>query len=682
MHRSFIVRLCLPVVALSGAQAQDTTWQQVLGGWVDDVYYENLFLGGTYYTRISLADIDGDGDLDMFYGGGNCGSLVYFENVGDAYEPSFELRFEEFPGLMNAPSVYGGTVDVDFADLDDDGDLDAAYSAYIDAGGAISWNDGTPQEPDFGFRQPSGPGQGQSNVTLLDIDNDGDYDYFSGQGYGDDQMYFAENVGTSQEPLFEHRTYNYQDLDFGVPFNFDFGDIDGDEDFDLLVCKHGGNIAYYENTGTPEEANFILITGDYLPDRDTTDWLETPELADIDDDGDLDLFLAGGWAHLFYFENIGSPEDPRFVQRSDTSYFYVIPHIGGAWLGNSVDIDGDGDDDLAPGASLFLNESSYDQIRFSRDDNTLPFVSGAFADLDADGDYDYVIPGGAATIGYHENIGDSTWPVWDSRRDLFPADGRLYYVYTVTAGDLDGDGDFDLLVGHENSQRPLYYRNDGSPQTYNFVYAGMLNLPQWQYRATFEILLGDIDNDRDLDLLVGEVRIDIINPLRLMFYRNDGTLSEPSWTFVSDDFQNVVSDHRNGSIAPCLADVDNDGDKDLVMTNNSIGMQLFLNPLFQTRVEKNHDNELQALPLISQLSCYPNPFNSTAKITVTVTQPSDIDVSVYNLLGQRVASILTGHIPEGTHRFDWEPEHLAAGVYFLRASAGEYSRSVKILYLK
>lgn len=681
MYRSLIVCFCLLATGLTPALAQDTTWQQVLGGWVDDVYYENLFLGGSYFTRISLEDIDNDGDLDMFYGGGDCGSLVYFENVGNAQEPVFEFRYEEFPGLENAPVGYGGTVDVDFADLDDDRDLDAAYSAELDLGGSLSWNDGTPEEPYFIFRYPLGPLQGQSNVTLVDIDGDSDYDYFSGYGYRERQMYFAENVGSAEVPQFEHQTYHYQDIDFGLPFNFDFGDIDEDGDYDLIVCKHGGNVGYYENTGTPTEPNFVLVNDDFLPDRDTTDWMETPELADIDGDGDLDLFLAGAFAHLYYFENLGVSENPQFVERYDTTFFYVIPHTGGTWLGNSVDIDGDGDDDLAPGITLFLNESMGGQIRFARVDNALPFVAGTFADMDADGDYDYIIPAGAYALGYYENLGDSSWPEWDTRRELFPPDGRLYYIFSVTAGDLDNDGDLDLLVGHEHSTRPSYYRNDGSPETYDFVYDGELYLPEWEFRGAFDALLDDIDDDGDLDLLVGDIRNSLTDPIRFIFYLNEGTPEQPSWTFVTDDFQNVVSDHRNGSMGPCLSDVDNDGDKDLIFSAH-LGLMLFLNPSDPTDIDEKGQDALEILPHFIALSCYPNPFNNTVRITFSIDNPSDIDLSVYNLLGQRVASIFKGFRLGGEHRLEWEPVNLAAGIYFLKLSTGHHSRSVKILYLK
>ena len=46
-------------------------WEQKLDGWIDGQYQPYMFLGGNYYTKVSFADIDGDGDYDMFYGGGD-----------------------------------------------------------------------------------------------------------------------------------------------------------------------------------------------------------------------------------------------------------------------------------------------------------------------------------------------------------------------------------------------------------------------------------------------------------------------------------------------------------------------------------------------------------------------------------------------------------------------------------
>jgi hypothetical protein len=302
--------------------------------------------------------------------------------------------------------------------------------------------------------------------------------------------------------------------------------------------------------------------------------------------------------------------------------------------------------------------------------------------MDADGDFDYIIPGGTYTVRYFENIGDYSWPEWSSIRNLFPSDGRLSYIWSVTTGDLDNDGDQDLLVGHDGGHPLSYYRNDGDPVTYDFTYAGELYLPEWEFLSAFDALLGDIDNDLDLDLLIGDTGYDEHDPIRLMFYRNDGTPEQFSWTFVTNDFQNASGEHRNSSIAPCLADVDNDGDRDLVLTNNGIGMQLFLNPLDPTDIDDKEQDATEILPDFIALSCYPNPFNSTVIITMSIDNPSNIDLSVYNLLGQSVASIFRGLKAQGVHWLDWQPTDLAAGIYFLRLSAGQYSASIKILYLK
>lgn len=678
--RTVLIIICLSLSSLM-CFAQDE-WQQKLDGWVDGVYYPYMFLGGSFYTRISFADIDNDGDLDLFYGGGDAGSLVYFENIGNALNPIFELRYEEFPGITNWEyGYYGGTVDVDFADLDNDGDLDAAYSGDLEYGGSIYWNDGTISNPYFNARPPLGPQSGQSNVTLIDIDNDGDYDYFSGQGYRGHQLYFAKNYGTPDEPYFIHQgdTTHYQGLDFGIPFNFDMGDIDNDGDYDLIVCKYQGPVAFYENTGTPDSAHFTHITNDFLPGRDTTDWMETPELADIDGDGDLDLFLAGGYAHLYYFENIGTPESYNYIEIYDTTLFYIVPRTAGTWLKNAVDIDGDGDDDIAPGRDLMINESSGGQIILNRYDYMVPFVSGCFADMDADGDYDFLAPAGQRTIMYFENIGDSAWPEWESGLSLFPYDGRIETPFTVGAGDLDNDGDNDLLIGHVNSTRIDYYRNDGTAEEGEFAFTYSLDLPQWSYRIYYNLLLDDIDKDSDLDLLIGDTRTNNNLQLRLLFYRNDGATPEtPHWTYITDDFLDYAENHRNGTVVPCMADLDKDDDKDLVLYNN-LGLQLYLNPLIPTDI---NTILIEAPDESSIIKVFPNPSNAIFSLYIALEYSGEIHLEIFNILGQRMCEIHSGFTQSGEHMFIWDSSKFASGLYFVRLLTEWNRYYVKLVVIK
>jgi len=676
--------LIILIICFNFCPAQEQ-WEQQLDGWVDDVYYPYLFLGGNFYTRISFADIDNDGDLDLFYGGGDAGSLVYFENTGDANNPLFEFRYEEFPGLTNWEyGGYGGTVDVDFADLDNDGDLDVAYSSYLDIGGLIRWNDGSPGDPIFIGRYPLGPQSGNSSVTLVDIDNDGDYDYFSGHGDYPHQLIFARNYGTPDSAYFHHQgdTHNYQDLFFSRPFNFDMGDIDNDGDVDLIICKPHGPVAYYENTGTPDSAYFTHITDDFLPGRDTTDWMETPELADIDGDGDLDLFLAGGYAHLYYFENIGTPDSFYYVQRYDTTFFFVQPYTAGSWLKNSVDIDGDGDDDLALGRDLFLNESDGNTIMFTKYQSMIPFITGCFADMDADGDYDFLAPQSSYSIIYYENLGDRFWPEWYEGSSLFPPDGRIETPFTLGAGDLDNDGDNDILIAHRNSENIDYYRNDGTPESGQYAYTGSLILPQFDHGFYYNLLLEDVDNDTDLDLLIGDGRTNNNSQLKFFYYRNDGTPEVPAWTYVTDDFLNYVSEHRNGTVVPCLADLDKDGDKDLAISNN-LGLQLYLNPMIHTTIaDDQSDSRHPMRNTLLDIKTYPNPFNQSITFQFDLTRPTEIEINIYNILGQKVDSVLISGGQTGDNLFIWNAGNLPSGVYFYKIVTNNAENSGKVVLLK
>jgi hypothetical protein len=638
-------------------------------------------LGGSFYTKVSLADIDGDGDLDLFCGGGGTGTFVYFENVGSAQVPSFQLRHEEFPGLGSI-GAYSGSRDADFADLDADGDLDAGVSYALDGGGAIYWNDGTAQQAAFAYRPPYGPLNIQGSPTLVDIDADGDLDYFGGAGYRDFQLEFSENVGTDSLPEFVTRTRHYQNLFLGLPFCFDMADLDADGDVDMLSCREGGAVYYWENRGRPDSAAFVRADSNYLAFRDTTDWLESPELADIDADGDLDLFLAGGYAHLYFFENAGTPQAAHYEQRYDTTLFYNFRWYNNSLLSGAGDIDADGDFDLAVGNGLLINESAGGELHFLRRGNCMPPYLGALGDLDADGDLDYVCVGSPSAPGYFENTGGPAWPAWADGRDLFPPDGHLTNPFGVALADLDADGDLDLYVVHAGSQRFATYRNDGTPQSYNFTFTGEIALPEYELVNYTGIYFADMDRDWDYDLLVADMVPSEWRPVhvRLFYYRNDGGPFAPAWTFVTNDYGRIISGHRQGGVTVSPVDVDGDLDLDLFISA-SMGLQLYLNPL--NPMDAINDESYPSPDRIT-LSCYPNPFNAATTITVNGTAATEI--AVYDIAGRRVALLQT----EGG-RTVWEARELGSGVYFARAVGLESGKgqmgtstayAIKLIYLK
>lgn len=80
------------------------------------------------------------------------------------------------------------------------------------------------------------------------------------------------------------------------------------------------------------------------------------------------------------------------------------------------------------------------------------------------------------------------------------------------------------------------------------------------------------------------------------------------------------------------------------------------------------------------LPAYPNPFNSSTRIGFTLAEPSEVTVTLYNTLGQRVQMLTRQAYPAGTHQLGVDLRHLSAGTYLLRMEAGAFT-DVQKLYL-
>jgi len=87
------------------------------------------------------------------------------------------------------------------------------------------------------------------------------------------------------------------------------------------------------------------------------------------------------------------------------------------------------------------------------------------------------------------------------------------------------------------------------------------------------------------------------------------------------------------------------------------------------------------VPQSISLSTYPNPFNSSVRIDYELPHASDTRVSIYNTLGEEVATLFNGHTNAGTHMLSWSPNS-ASGVYFVKLASGEFVTSRKILYIR
>ena len=79
---------------------------------------------------------------------------------------------------------------------------------------------------------------------------------------------------------------------------------------------------------------------------------------------------------------------------------------------------------------------------------------------------------------------------------------------------------------------------------------------------------------------------------------------------------------------------------------------------------------------------YPNPFNSISVIRYGISRPEHVRLTVYNVLGQRVATLIDKRQDAGVHRVTFDGVHLASGLYFCQLQAGTFRRTQKLLLLK
>ena len=79
---------------------------------------------------------------------------------------------------------------------------------------------------------------------------------------------------------------------------------------------------------------------------------------------------------------------------------------------------------------------------------------------------------------------------------------------------------------------------------------------------------------------------------------------------------------------------------------------------------------------------YPNPFNARTAINFALPQASDVNLSIYNMLGQKVATLVDGQLPAGNHSVNWDASEVATGVYFYKITAGDFSEIHQMTLLK
>ncbi len=629
----------------------------------NDIIFNPSGIPSLPFSQPRFADLDNDLDLDMILGNIS-GPPLYFENTGSTTSPHFQPGDTVFASVEELDCEVGVCVD-----LDGDADLDFVSGGYT--GLQFYENTGSAESAVFekveGFFDDLDLGPNPV-PSFGDMDNDGDADLVIGLSESG-AVHYYENYGTAAAAIFLAGTQASW-FDVGLYAYPWFSDLDADGDIDLLVGRDGYGFYYYQNTGTPESLNMVQVNGLFSGLGESTYW-NSPCLVDLTGDGKQDMVHGTASGPLKYYRNSGTLTQPAWSAVS--ALFGGVIDVGGASNPVFIDFDSDGDLDMVSGSQsgdikYYVNTGNAsgpawtaNHNRFSSIDHSI-YSAVAVGDLDADGEYDLVVGDLSGNLYYHRNTGTSF--VYESSEFSGINVGgwscpRLY--------DMDLDGDLDLIVGREDGGLS-FYENTGSildavwtenPAFFSGLDVGGNAVP------TF----GDIDLDGNLDMLVGKGFRDV----KYFSYENS------NWVEYPDSFSGF-SFGQNA--APALADLNGDGDLDFVVGNYEGTFSYYENlTVVSVKEADQRPSTARLLPV------YPNPFNPSVHIHYELNETGPIALTIFDLSGTQIKTLLNANQSYGSYELSWQGvdeqgKGIAAGVYLLVLRHGGNIQTQKITYLK
>ncbi|CAN5282002.1 hypothetical protein BH09BAC5_BH09BAC5_06210 [soil metagenome] len=430
--------------------------------------------------------------------------------------------------------------------------------------------------------------------------------------------------------------------------------LQNDSDQDLLLGDLNSlHIKYLENGGTNTFAQMDMVD-DSFPSYDTSlrmNFFPCAFHLDVNNDGKKDVIISPNSPYSaenhhssWYYENINSDSNV-IVTYADNSFMQnTMIDLGESAYPVFYDYDGDGDKDL------FIGNYGYYPI------------SGVY------------ITG----ISLYKNIGNSTTPIFNlETTDFAHVHTSLPFLVgtALTFGDLDGDGDKDMLLGDFSGRLTWFRKNAGPPDNFSAYQTNYQGIDVGN-NATPQLI--DVDRDGKIDLLIGETSGNI------NYYRNTGTASAPVFTLITSNFGNIsvnepnystgfsapfmydssgtyimlvgsergwinryddidgnlagsfirtdsnyVSTYEGGSVTVGATDINNDGLQDVIIGNLAGGVALFYGySTVTTEVSTNF--------ILPSFNLFPNPVNDHLTVFINERSNQHFKLFIYDLSGNLI----------------------------------------------
>ena len=498
-------------------------------------------------------------------------------------------------------------------------------------------------------------GKNDHGSSWADYDNDGNIDAFVAN-FGQKNRLFKNNGDGTFATITTGEIVNEASPAHGTAW----GDYDNDSFVDLFVANRDGEINFlYRNNG---DGTFSKVTeGEIVNDGGTSfgcSW------ADYDNDGDLDLFVAnGGWMaaeNNFLYQNNGDGTFLKItggpvVSDRDRSY-------GGSW----GDYDNDGDLDLFvtnnPRNFLYQNNGDGTFTRIFSGEIVGAFGDhhgSAWGDYNNDGFLDLFVSERENNLLY-ENNGDGTFTqivAGELVDDRGTSTGSSW-------GDFDNDGDLDLFVANSDSQNNFLYVNGG-------------NENNW-------INIKCVGTESNKSAIGAKVRLKA-NVFGAELWQLSEFSAQTGGGYGGQNSLNAEFGLGDASVIDTLKIEWPSG---IVQVFEQVDVNQFISITEGDTVITGIYDSIKEIPKEFSLNQnYPNPFNPTTVISYHLSAVSDVELTIYNQLGQRIKTLVKERQHAGAYQIEWDGrdhvgKQVASGVYLYRLKAGSFVETRKMVLLR
>ncbi|MEO1448204.1 MAG: T9SS type A sorting domain-containing protein [Bacteroidota bacterium] len=407
-------------------------------------------------STLLVFDTNGDSLMELLVGDVSFTSGVMAYNGGTIYEAEMDSVELNYPILDSAidvsifPAFYHVDVDQDnVRDLLVAPNIASGTDGWENVNGTVLYrNEGTDNVVDFRFEGRTFLSGQQvdagsfSSPLFFDHNDDGLQDILLISNFAFYKLpdttetrynfHLYENIGTLAQPAYQLVDTNYLNINNVNPPILDpvlaAGDLDGDNDDDLLIGDINGVMHHYINislNGMP--ASFVPALGTFLEDEfgqmiDVGN-NAAPDLYDMDGDSDLDLIIGQRFGRISYYENVGTPQGFSYRFRTDSLGKIQLTNLfGSAFSG---------------------------------------FAKPRIVDWDGDGLPELIAGEETGVLEYYDGMENALLDSIPKVEDLLGADFGWYA--NPTLAQIDTSDKFTILVGNATGGMMLVRYNDGTP---------------------------------------------------------------------------------------------------------------------------------------------------------------------------------------------------------------------------